>query len=215
MTDADGFLTTAGLRVLGVLAVVAAVLLLVVTRDTSRAEPPPLVRLVPALTTSTTSSTTSTTSPPPSTSTTSNPPVASTTTTVTPAPTAADLNDSVPPPRDTSRGAEWAATGERRRTSSTVYCVSGVTYSGGQTHAEGPGVGRVAAVNRDNGEWEQYAGTSWRVLTGPHAGAVYTIEDAGPAAHFDQWHGDRADCRDYALGSYGNPTITLERVTPV
>lgn len=131
-----------------------------------------------------------------------------TTTTTTTPPTTAEAND-------VAAHGVWQATGERRATSSTVYCVSGLTYSGGQTHTGRHDVGRTAAVNRDNGEWEQYAGTTWRVVTGPEAGAIYTIEDAGTAAHFDMWHGDRADCRSYALDFYGVRDIVVERVEHV
>lgn len=103
-----------------------------------------------------------------------------------------------------------ASAGERRKTISTVYCVSGVTYSGGQTN-ETNGV-RTAAVNRDNGEWERYEGTTWRVIDGPHAGRLYRIEDAGPKAHFDMWHGDKPDCQTYAR-IYGAQEINLERIS--
>lgn len=206
----------AGVRLFAAMTVVAAALVgFAASRDDPAPVPVVRVELPPGTTTSTTLATTTT-------STTSDSVPSDEEPEQEPAPTPAEANDLVPPPPATTTTAppaadvdlEWASTGEQRRTVSTVYCVSGLTYSGGQTHPEGPGVGRTAAVNRDNGEWERYAGTSWRVLTGPHAGAVYTIEDAGPAAHFDQWHGDRADCRAYALGEYGAPTVLLERVIP-
>lgn len=139
-------------------------------------------------------------------------------TTTLPVPTTPAPTTTAPPPPTTAEANDvaadhvWVDVGETRATSSTVYCLNGTTYSGGQTQPGGGGVGRTVAVNRDNGEWERYRGTTWRVVDGPHAGAIYTVQDAGTRAHFDMWHGDRADCRDYALGSYGVQHITVQQV---
>lgn len=90
-----------------------------------------------------------------------------------------------------------------------MYCLNGVTYSGGHTQ-EVNGI-RTVAVNRDNGEWQRYKGTTWKVLDGPHAGRLFRVEDAGTRAHFDMWFGDHPDCQNMAR-QYGGRTIRVERV---
>lgn len=200
MTDDEGFLNDTGLRWFTMLALVAslAVVSYLGNADEARASrPTPSTTSIP----STTTTTVPVRSIIASSEEASTPPTAPV---IAGAERAEGTASSIRPPASPPTSAPHRMTVE-----STVYCISGVTYSGGQTH---PG---VVAVNRDNGEWERLRGTRWRVVTGPHAGRTYTVEDAGPAAHFDMWAGDRPDCggpRGYALARYGRKAITVERI---
>lgn len=89
--------------------------------------------------------------------------------------------------------------GERWVTSSTNYCERGTT-AGGTAARDG-----VVAVAMPR--FAGLHGTRWRVLTGPLAGKVVTVEDKGPKARFDVWVPSCADAI-----RYGVRTITVERI---
>lgn len=97
--------------------------------------------------------------------------------------------------------------GSVRRTTSTVYCLTGGTYGGTRTHG---GQVRTVAVNLRNGEWQRYRFTEWVVMDGVHTGQKFRVEDAGPKAHFDMWYADRRDCIGHAR-TYGGQTIRVRR----
>lgn len=89
---------------------------------------------------------------------------------------------------------------ERWTAISTNYCHShSLTASGTRPRAG------VVAVSMEN--FARLRGTTWRVLTGPLAGQVVTVEDKGPLAHFDIWV---PSCD--AARVYGLRTITVQRV---
>ena len=48
-------------------------------------------------------------------------------------------------------------------------------------------------------------GTRWRVLSGPHAGRIFVVEDTGAAAYFDMWTSSCA-----AAVTYGRRPIQIE-----
>jgi hypothetical protein len=84
---------------------------------------------------------------------------------------------------------------------SSMYCYGTVTKSG--THVR-PGVVGVSFA-----DFPRLKGTTWQVLDGPAAGRIVTVEDAGPAAHFDIY---TPDC--YAAKNYGPPLIHVQQITP-
>lgn len=100
--------------------------------------------------------------------------------------------DFVPPAPGSSTGEVW-------ETPSTMYCLRGGMRNGQPVH-EG-----AVAVN--SGRYTALVGTSWQVLDGPMAGRTFTVEDMGPAAHFDMW---TPSCEEAT--NYGGRTIRVQRV---
>lgn len=86
------------------------------------------------------------------------------------------------------------ATGTMRTIESSAYCLSGRMKNGEHVHD-----GAVASV-------VLAMGTSWKVLDGPLAGRVFTVEDTGgPQATFDVW---MSSCQ--AAINYGRRDVTIE-----
>lgn len=106
---------------------------------------------------------------------------------------AASTGDASPRTFTTAGPGRWVTT-------STMYCLTGVTASG---TTAGPGVVAVSY-----GNFPRLLGSTWRVLDGPMAGRVFTVEDKGPLADFDMWTGSCDEAVDY-----GRRTITVEQVT--
>jgi hypothetical protein len=88
---------------------------------------------------------------------------------------------------------------ERWVTRSTNYCYGTTTASG--TPA------RVGVVAVSYSRFPHLRGSTWRILTGPLAGRVVTVEDKGPKAEFDVYV---TSCP--AAIQYGRRTIVVERV---
>jgi 3D (Asp-Asp-Asp) domain-containing protein len=121
--------------------------------------------------------------------------------------TAPPTTSSVPPrrtiPTTTTRPVRRAPstpappqTGATRSIKSTAYCQRGTMANGHQVHS-----GAVASIVLP-------MGSTWRVLTGPMAGAVVTVEDrGGRAATFDIW---MASCSQAI--NYGHPSIQIASV---
>jgi len=112
--------------------------------------------------------------------------------TVTPKPAA-------PPVTLATLPAEVAQSADERVTTSTMYCLSGTTASGTPV--------RDGVVGVSMGEFYRLKGSRWEVLTGPHAGRIFTVEDKGPLADFDMW---TASCREAI--TYGRRTIRIRQV---
>ena len=114
--------------------------------------------------------------------------------------TAPIATTSAPPPVTLATlPAEVAQSSEERVTTSTMYCLSGTTASGTPV--------RDGVVGVSMGEFYRLKGSRWEVLTGPHAGRIFTVEDKGPLADFDMW---TASCREAI--TYGRRTIRIRQV---
>ncbi len=119
-----------------------------------------------------------------------------TTTATTAAPTTGTVLTTTTTAPVTTTSAPLVGSGERRRLSSTGYCIDGMTASGVPT---GPGQAAMNGVP---------FGSRFVVHDGPYPGTVYEVTDrVAGSSEFDIWF----DSCDDAF-AYGRRTITVEQV---
>lgn len=173
------------LALLVAVALAAAVLLLLALGDRALPDDEPVVDAGTAAG-ATSSTSTSSTSTSTSTTSTTVPPTTTTTAVARTAPTVRAAA-AAPPVTVAPTG------GERRSTSSTMYC-QGTTMANGQ-HVH---VGAVSSKVLPRG-------SRWRVLSGPKVGQVFTVEDTGSKAYFDMY---TPSCEEAI--QYGRRNIEIE-----